>query len=161
MPRQPTNEAPSEQLAARLLAELVGAWYPSEMLWRSASLGLVLLAACKITPGDGGSGGGGGAGGAQGGAGGSEPTCAVTDCDECRQCAASGPCKPYFDACFDNPACDSMDVCMSSCGALPDECLETCRAQNPAGADDYEAARGCMDCNECDHACASDFPCGG
>jgi hypothetical protein len=133
------------------------------MYWRAAMLGLLALAACKIKTGsDGGGGAGGGSGGSGGaGSGGddSEPTCAVTDCDECRTCAADGPCKMYFDACFNNPSCQSIDICLGSCGGLPEECFETCRAQNPAGTDDYDAARGCLDCDECDHACVSDFAC--
>jgi hypothetical protein len=131
------------------------------MYWRAASLCLFALTACKITPvGEGGGGSGGGSNGG-GGEGGSEPTCtAVTDCEACRDCAADGPCKVYFDVCFNNASCVAIDGCLTNCGALPDECWETCRAQNPAGTEDYDAARGCIDCGQCQDACASDFPCG-
>ena len=131
------------------------------MDWRVASLGLVVLAACKITPvNDGGGGSGGSAGDAGGGDGGGEPSCvAVTDCEACRECASDGPCKADFDACFSNASCIAIDECLTNCGALPEECWETCRAQNPAGTEDYDAARGCVDCNQCQDACVSDFPC--
>lgn len=122
---------------------------------------LVLLAGCKITPG--GAGGDGGAGGSaaggDGGTGGSDCT-AETDCEVCRSCAADGPCAEVFDVCFNNPYCVAIDECLVQCGALPDECWETCRAQNAVGIDDYDAARTCLDCDQCQGPCASDFVCG-
>jgi hypothetical protein len=135
------------------------------------ALGLATLASCTLRPkGDGDGGAGGGSGGeAQGGAdeggqgqGEGGATCAdLVDCDTCRTCAAQGVCGPLLDQCLDNPVCVAIDECLAYCGATFEECWETCRAQNAAGLDEYDAVRQCLDCVECPDTCATPAVCGG
>jgi hypothetical protein len=60
-----------------------------------------------------------------------------------------------------NPVCSAIDECLALCGSTAEDCWETCRAQNASGIDEYDAARGCIDCIECEDACSSPIVCGG
>lgn len=128
---------------------------------------LLLICGCTIVPkgsDDGGGGAGGGSGGSDGGSndgGGSSDDCSDKPCDACRQCASEGPCEDEVDACLANTSCVAIDECLAFCGATPAECFETCRAQNPNGAIEYDAARSCLDCDHCEDACAASDLCGG
>lgn len=144
------------------------------MFVRLLPLALIALSACTLHPknSDGGGGSGGGEaggdtggqteGGSDQGAGGAgeSPCSAITDCETCRACAANDPCEAAFDACLANPVCVAIDECLAFCGATPSECWETCRAQNAPGVDEYDAARGCMDCVVCEDSCATASVCG-
>ncbi|MFO0556071.1 MAG: hypothetical protein U0271_47275 [Polyangiaceae bacterium] len=129
--------------------------------------GLLVGQACKIRTTGGSSGGGeGGAGGSDGGGGSSSSeggaSCRdLTDCDQCRQCAANGPCQDEISACLNDPGCAGIDQCISLCDGTPADCWETCRAQDPASAELYDPARACLDCFECGQACYAPYVCGG
>lgn len=133
---------------------------------RYAVVALLFASACTIRPvnnddDDGGGGQGGSEGGGDSGGGGSAAECStVNDCEQCWACASNGPCEAEIAACQDNHTCVAIDECLVLCGGTPAECWETCRAQNPTGIDDYDRARGCLDCTYCEHACATPLVCG-
>lgn len=117
----------------------------------------------RVPQGTGGNGGGGGSGGGNDGGGGSGggSECGPGACSDCRTCAANGPCFDVTQACLADPTCVGIDECLTLCGATPEECWETCRAQNPTGTDLYDAARLCIDCDVCEATCATTLVCGG
>lgn len=120
---------------------------------------------CTLKPAT--SDGGGGAGGSDGGGGetsngggGGDAGCSeITDCEACQSCAVQGPCADALDLCLSNASCVALDECLTLCVANDADCWEICRSQNAPGVEDYDAARGCIDCDQCLNACASDFAC--
>ena len=135
---------------------------------RRAAVALALFAVpwlggCKLTPKAGGD-GGGGAGSAAGGAGGSGgASCGDRPaCEDCRACAADGPCADALAACVGDSACVAIDQCMSlACDGTEADCLAVCESQNPSGSTPYRAVRSCIDCDSCGASCASPAICGG
>ncbi len=132
------------------------------------ALGFVLAASgcdlLRMPQGGGGNGAGGskeeGGGDAGGGDAGGGSACGPGSCADCRTCATNGPCFEVTQACLADPTCVGIDECLTLCGATPEECWETCRAQNPTGTDLYDAARGCIDCDVCEATCATAVVCG-
>lgn len=57
-----------------------------------------------------------------------------------------------MERCLANVVCANIDQCIVNCGAGP-TCIETCKAQNFAGIEDYEAATSCLYCTACRKSC--------
>ncbi|WP_437276972.1 hypothetical protein WME90_37865 [Sorangium sp. So ce375] len=121
--------------------------------------------------GDGGNGGGaGGEGGAGGGGGASATSSSSTGtptCDEttdtcgrdtntgCYKCAIDGPCKEVRQACVASDECKALVVCIAECAQQEDPatCIETCRTDNEAAVEAYDAFITCAVCEECADSC--------
>jgi hypothetical protein len=143
------------------------------MLYRIGFLGLVtwLLAGCLDEgpiwrPDRSGTGGGGGAGSA--GVGGSEGTPSNEDdasspfCDElavcgtydsgCSGCAVRGQCLEVYLSC--DESCATYNKCLDSCGGDV-ACKQSCKDDNPSGAERYAALITCLVCHACPTSCSA------
>lgn len=85
------------------------------------------------------------------------PLPSASACDACR----SVECVNVISACLGNASCKTLLACVDACA--DDACVTSCIAQNPAGANDYDAVAYCA-CNsscadECSHQCVA--PTGG
>ncbi|MDC0684702.1 hypothetical protein [Sorangium atrum] len=117
--------------------------------------------------GNGGSGGSGGAGGEGGASATSTSSTGTPTCDDttdtcgrdtntgCYKCAVDGPCKEVRKACVDSSDCRALVVCIDGCAAEADPaaCIETCRTDNAAGVEAYDALLTCTVCEECAERC--------
>ncbi|UQA62325.1 hypothetical protein [Polyangium aurulentum] len=112
----------------------------------------------------GGEGGGGGAGGAGAGGGSTgdagEPVPADCDaldsCDTyssgCGGCAVQGICAEAFESC--DAACYQYNKCIGSCASGNIACRQSCKDDNPSGAERYDALISCIVCVACPNSCS-------
>jgi hypothetical protein len=117
--------------------------------------------------GNGGNGGSGGAGGEGGASATSTSSTGTPTCDDtedtcgrdtnkgCYKCAVDGPCKEVHQGCVDSDDCIDVVVCIAECAAEEDPatCIETCRTDNAAGVEAYDALITCTVCEECAESC--------
>jgi len=80
------------------------------------------------------------------------------DCQSCLSCAAGEPCSELISACVNDANCQSVDQCVTICGADLD-CREQCYLGNPAGVAPYKAANDCLYCDECPSDCSGAYSC--
>jgi hypothetical protein len=117
--------------------------------------------------GNGGNGGNGGAGGEGGASATSTSSTGTPTCDDtedtcgrdtntgCYKCAVDGPCKEVHQGCVDSDDCIDLVVCIAECAGEeePATCIETCRTDNAAGVEAYDALLTCTVCEECAESC--------
>jgi hypothetical protein len=94
----------------------------------------------------------GGTGSGGGGGVGSTCTQMAGNCGACTSCALAGPCASLYSACENDSDCTTIDVCFEGCNGNS-ACEQTCFANNPSGAHDYQSLLECVDCAECPTAC--------
>jgi hypothetical protein len=119
-----------------------------------------------IVPGDGGAGGtghGGTGGGTQsgttsGGSGGAASCDALGQCGDmshgCLGCSFIGPCANEAEACYHDQDCGDYQSCLGDCMKGDLMCTEACKAQHPAGADEFDHLYLCAVCQQCASSCA-------
>jgi hypothetical protein len=77
----------------------------------------------------------------------------AADCSSCVNCALVNPCAALYNACIQDPYCNSVDQCFATCSGVDASCKQDCLTNNANGAAQYQGVLQCVYCQQCSKGC--------